>query len=198
MGLLSDYIFPIVGIGIIFFWILAFFLPYGKRFNDKIQTIEGFGVNLKVSVLTLVLLVGLALSSAGIVLNLLDYRRREVQYQEALKQSDNDRRAAEKALEAAKRTHLKLILTLEGANPTEISKLQEWEGEYQIVGEADPIRVDVGKGILPNQFSIYLADINTQTTIRSVVVRHLPSNRTWSFREMFVPLEPSYTLTPGD
>ena len=49
----------IIGMVIVAFWVLSFFLPYGKKIKGKTQKIKAFGIDLEVSILTLLLLVGL-------------------------------------------------------------------------------------------------------------------------------------------
>ena len=71
--LITNYVMPGIGCIIILVCLLSFFSSFGDKFKDKTQKIKGFGIDLEVSVLSLFILVGVALSFAGIYLNVMNY-----------------------------------------------------------------------------------------------------------------------------
>jgi len=59
---LTAWIIPGLGIAVLMFCLLSYFFPYGERFKDMVQKIDLQVVKLEVSVLTLFVLVGLAMT----------------------------------------------------------------------------------------------------------------------------------------
>ena len=89
---------------------------------------------------------------------------------------------------------LKLLVTPQGAAESDIAQLQDWEFEYHVRGATAPMKVHVTQGYLPNQFAVTLSDVSARTTIASLLLTHLPTQRKWAYRTLFAPLEPAYAL----
>ena len=188
--LINSYVLPLLGAGIIVFCVFSFLLPYGSKFQGKIQHIKGFGVELEVSILTLFVIVGLILSSTGLYLQLKDYNALLDSY----KVEVNSMRTA---MERGQKFRMTLVLNLGDLQDSEMPKLDDVECEIHIIGIDQPVRVQVNKGILSQQFRITVPDVTTGTYIRRLVLRDRSSNRVWSYDDLISPLEPSYDLARG-
>ena len=126
-SLMSGVILPLTGIGIIIFCILSFLLPYGEKFRDKTQKVKGFGLDLEVSVLTLLILIGVSMSLTGVYLQICDYKG---QLDEAIRR----RYAAEDALSQTKKMEMKILVTLENAGEDDIPNLCDVKSRDRLTG----------------------------------------------------------------
>lgn len=189
-------ILPIVGIGIIVFCVLSFFLPYGANFRGKVQKIKGFGVDLEVSVVALFIIVGVGMSFAGIYLEIKNFEERLALADQTRTAARTQRDLAMEALRNAKQFHINAFVTLAETTAASMPKLEDVEGSYHPWGE-DPIKAVVTKGLESNQFRIILEDVTRETVIRGIVIEDRATGRKWKSKknESFSPLEPSYALT---
>lgn len=186
-SLISDLVLPFLGVVLIVFSILSFFLPYGEKIKGKIQKIKAFGVDVELSVLTLIILVGLILSFTGMYVQIQDYDNQ-------LNLAKADQLALQKALERAQKFQVNVLLTLEDVTADDMPKPDDLECEYHIMGEEQPVKVRVNEGYAFHEFRITLTDITTKTAIRSLILKDLSTNRKWAYNKVIMPLEPSYTL----
>src|SRR5882672_12191966 len=85
------------GIVLLVLCILVLVTPLGERFSSATQKIQGFGLNLEVSVLTLLVLIGIGLMTSGIWMQLQDVSTR-------LKQLEIDKTKAEEKARRAEET----------------------------------------------------------------------------------------------
>lgn len=185
--LISSYILPIFGIGIVVFCILSFIFPYGSKFKEKTQKIKGFGLDLEVSVLTLFIIVGVIMSFIGVYLQIKNYEQ----------QLDNSRRgeeAAKIALEQARKREITFVVTLEDVSENDMPKLEDTQCKYLLFGSDKPVRVDVTKGYRSDQFKIILRNLKSDAHIARLELEDLFANRKW-IKESFMPFEPNFRLT---
>jgi hypothetical protein len=187
--MIASVILPLLGVGIVIVCLLSFLFPYGEQFRSKVQKIKGFGVDLEVSVLTLFIIVGVALSLTGVYLQVKGY---ETELQSAKK----DRDAAEQALRLARKMQISAFVTLKGLSAAEMPKLEDVECRYFLVGRNEPLKAVVAKGMQPNQFSVVF-DITPDTFIVRLVIEQLSTKRRWSVAN-FSPIQPWYELAKED
>src|ERR1051325_8809456 len=65
-------VLPIIGLLIILFCLGAYFFRYGTRLKESVQEIKMFGADLRISILTVFILVGLILTFAGTYFTIVD------------------------------------------------------------------------------------------------------------------------------
>jgi len=191
--MISGYVLPFLGIGIVLFCILSFVFPYGEKFKDKTQKIKGFGVDLEVSVLTLFVIIGVVLSLTGLYLQIEGYDNQLKDYERQVAAAKAEAVAAQQALERGRRMQMSALITLEGVNAAEMPKLEEMRCEYFLYGSEKPVEVQVGRGLAGNQLRVAFKDITADTVIRSLVLQDRSSQRKWAY-ENFAPFEPFYVL----
>ena len=180
-------IFPILGVGIIIFCILKFILPYGEKFTGKIQKIKGFGVELEISIFTLLILIGIILSLTGVFLEIKDYE----QQLDAIKQ---EKEAAKFALSQANQMEMRMVVSLEGVSENDIPKLEDIKCTYFLPGSDQHIKADVIKGVGHGTFKIILKDVTSMTHVLRLVLEDKDTNRKWE-KMNFMPFEPMFLLT---
>src|SRR5713226_8555654 len=84
------------GIGLLILCILVLVSPLRERFSNATQKIQGFGLNLEVSVLTLLVLISVGLMTSGIWMQLQDVSKQLKQLEiEKTKAEEKARRAEE-------------------------------------------------------------------------------------------------------
>ena len=180
-------IIPFLGVSTIIFCLLSFFLSTGSKFTGKPQKIKGFGVELEISLLTFLILIGIILSLTGVYFEIKDYE----QQLNALKQ---EREAAKFALSQANQMEMRMVVSLEGVSENDIPKLEDITCTYFLPGSDQYIKADVIKGIGRGTFKIILKDVTSMTHVLRLVLEDKATNRKWE-KMNFMPLEPVFSLT---
>lgn len=177
---------PFLGMGIIIFCILSFFLPYGEKFKGKIQKIKGFGVDMEISIFTLFIMIGVILSLTGVYIQIKDYKQQ-------LYIAKKEEGAAKIALAQAKKMEMRIVVSLEGVSENNMPKLEDVRCKYFIPGSDKHIEADVIRGAHSATFKIILKDVTSMTHVIRLVLEDNATNRKWEMVN-FMPLEPVFSL----
>lgn len=187
----------ILGILIILFCILAFILPYGKNFKDKTQKIQGFGLNLEVSVLTLFIVIGFTLVFFGggiwFQLRSINDQLNELRAEKAKAEA----RAVDlqDKLEKANLMEVVAFLKLEGVDETNHPDQNEVECLYETsTGRGG--KADINVGPASGAFKITIKDVTRETNITNLILRTKDKQRRWKMDRNIMPLQPTYELKP--
>lgn len=180
-------IIPLLGVGIIIFCILSFFLPYGEKFKGKIQKIKGFGVDLEISIFALLIIIGIILSLTGVYLEIKDYEQQ-------LNAVKKEKEAAKIALSQANQMEMRMVVSLEGVSENDIPELVDLNCKYFLPGSDQHIEAAVIKGVGHGTFKIILRDVTSMTHVLRLVLEDNATNRKWE-KMNFMPLEPVFSLT---
>ncbi|MBA3357584.1 MAG: hypothetical protein H0U18_16915 [Pyrinomonadaceae bacterium] len=105
----------IFGVVVLFICIALIFTERATPLKTP-QRIKGFGVELEISVLTLLVLVGLILSLSSIYIQVTGYQQQLISSQKQLDTLDREVASARRQLEAAKKIDLTVFVNLEGVN----------------------------------------------------------------------------------
>lgn len=200
MNTIINVCFPLIGIGIIIFCILSFIFPFGRRFKDKVQKIKGFGLDIEVSILTLIILIGFIFSFTGIYLNTRAYEDEIVNKD---KQLSSERAKSIRLLEEIERLEKKDIswlLNLESDNVPKMPELNNIVCKYKIrIGRGyKDVEPKVEEGKKNDQFQITFKDITNETVVWKVELRDIKNNTKWIFAEPFSPFVPELQLRKED
>ena len=207
MSIIIDVFFPVIGIGIIVFCILSFIFPFGRRFKDKIQKIKAFGVDIEVSVLTLFIIVGFALSFLGVYLNIrtseADLVKRDKQISDEIERNKilQERiNGLQEIMERSEKMDICVLLSLENDNVHKIPELAHVECECYFILEGKTVskKVEVKPGIKNDQFQITLRDITRDMMVLKLVFTDRNSNTKWLFTQPFSPSIPELQLKIGE
>jgi len=196
-SIISNVVLPLFGVGIIVFCLLSFVFRYGKNIRGKTQKIKGFGVDMEVSVIALLIIIGVLLSIIGIYLQIRDFEAEIKKHEKKVVSANSAKEELKRALAQANKIHMNVLLTLDGVNPDQLPKLEEVVCEYYTIvgGEKKSVMAPVTKGG-HNQFQITLTEVTKQTTITELSLKDLSTDRKWLYSDSktFWPLVPVYTL----
>jgi len=184
------------GIALLLLCIAILVTPLGKRFSEKTQKIQGFGLNLEVSVLTLLVLISVALLTSGIWFQLQDVSRQIKQLEEDKKKAEQDYKRAQEQLENAQQLSLIAFAKLDGVNDVSQIKsdIQAFSCSYtNTAGEDEKCRLELSEGL--NKVKIVFLDLRRDTIVRSVTVTNTRTHEKWVHREEHRWLQPEITLT---
>jgi hypothetical protein len=187
----------ILGILIILFCVTSFVLPYGRNFKDKTQKIQGFGLNLEVSVLTLFIVIGFTLvffgggiwfQLRGINIQLNDLREEKAKAEARVADLQDK-------LERANSMEAIAFLKLEGVDEMNHPDQNEVECLYEsATGRGG--RAEINAGPASGTFRIVIKDINRDTIITNLLLRTKDKKRRWKIEKNIMPLQPTYELKP--
>lgn len=183
-----------LGIGLLLACILLLISPLRDKFSGATQKIAGFGLNLEVSVMTLLVLISVGLITSGIWLQLRDINS-ELSSLE-LKKVEAEARALQyqRQLEESRRMELPVFLTLEGVNDVSALNFPALECTYVTSSSDEPIRVDVSPGRRSKDtVKVVLKDLTRDIIIDRLEV-YDPQTRTRWTKANFRPLQPTYDL----
>jgi hypothetical protein len=187
----------ILGILIVLFCILSFIFPYGSNFRDKTQKIQGFGINLEVSVLTLLLIIGFVLIffGGGIWLQLRSVDEQLVTLKADKAAAEAHANNLQERLQKANAMELVAFVKLDGVdelNPPDANSIEcLYETSTGKGGNAD-VSVAPASGA----FKIAIRDITRDTTISDLILRTKDKKKKWRAEHSFMPLQPTYELKP--
>lgn len=160
------------------------------------QRIRGFGVELEISVLTLLVLVGFILSLSSIYMQVTGYQQRLASSADELKQLKSDMDSTRRQLEAAKKIDMTAYITLDGVgSPNDMPKLADLTSRYYVHGQGDkPVQAEVSRGAEWTSLSLSLKNLTPETHIDRLEVIDQKSNKVW-VKTNFYPLNPTYSLS---
>jgi hypothetical protein len=184
----------VLGIVIVVFCVLSFILPYGQNFKEKTQKIQGFGLNLEVSVVTLLLIIGFVFIffGSGIWFQLrgIDSRLKSLEADKA--NADARVRDLQERLDRQSPIDLVAFIKLNGQNsqPPDVNSV---EVVYETAtGGGGP--VDVSMAPASGAFKIAIRDFTRDTTITNLIVKTKDGTRKWKLEGNWMPLLPTYEL----
>lgn len=159
------------------------------------QRIKGFGVELEISVLTLLVLVGFVLSLSSIYMQVSGYQQQVISSQKQLALLDIEIALARKQLEAAKKIDMTVYVKLaDNSGLSNQPRLGDLTANYYLRGQADkPIQADISRGIEANSYSVLFKNLTPDTYVESLEVADAKTNRVW-VKTNFFPLNPTYDL----
>jgi len=191
-----------VGIVIILVCIGTYFFSYGERLKDKIQEIKAFGTDMKISVVTVFIFVGVALiipmvwTGFNNTIKALDNSRQSLltEKEAIIKERDLFKLKFDEAM--AKRTRDQIyLLDLEGISEREFPKKEDIQVVYIDENSTTAPQI-IDHEITAGQHKkvkVTFKNINDETEYATIEVIYKSSNQRWLFEE-FRPGRPSLTL----
>jgi hypothetical protein len=162
------------------------------------QKLKGFGLDLNISVVTLLVLVGLVLALTSTFLQVRNY-------DSALAAAEKKAEALDAALSQAKKMNLNADITLAGVNPDqpEDISLEDLKCRYYIDSpDTAPGWVEDAKltpGVHGTAFVLTLEEITPKSRVERIeVIDKNPKHpRKWSLADVGTVLRPAYKLRKG-
>jgi hypothetical protein len=174
-----------VGLLIVIICIGAYVFGYGVNIRDRVQEISAFGAQLKISVITFLILVGV-LMIVPIVWN---------QFNDVVRSLE----AAKEKVKVLERTQTKeqpLLLELEGISGKVDLKKEDFVVLCFRDNESQPQEMPceiVSLPGKPDRLKVIFKDVNDNTTFPELEVRHANDSMTWRFG-LLRPTIPVITL----
>jgi hypothetical protein len=196
-------VLPLIGMIIILLSIGAYFFKYGTRIKDCIQEFRMFGADMRVSIITVFIVVGLILIFAGTYFTVMDMNKKLAGMLEAEKQKtttyQGDVLQLKGQVELLKRSQdktvnyfLDLDSTVENFNSGDLKIYYNLpfddNKQRTLTCSAEPFAEKP-------RLMVTFQDIKPGCFIDYLVVEDVKTKRRWK-KEKFFPLSPSLTLTP--
>ena len=196
-------ILPAIGLVIILFCLGAYFFKYGSNLKDNVQEFRMFGADLKISIITVFVLVGLILIFSGTYFNITntnsklakmleDEKNKSTQYQADLLKLQGEANM----LKLAQNKTLKYFLDLDGVN--DLPNPKNLKVTYKLWGDEDRENILNCSPVTQNdrqRLLITIADLKPESFITSLVVEDITTKHKWRVSS-FYPLSPSLKLSP--
>jgi hypothetical protein len=185
-------VLPAVGILLLVLIVAALPFNISTAYKDKVQHIKAFGVDLDISVLTLLVLVALTLSLTGAFFLSRDYEQRLAALSELPAKLSALDTAHRVELARAKQVDVIALITLDGLDVDHAPEPKELSCTLRLHGGAGTKELEVSEGVLKAQYSVLLENLTAEERIRTLQCK-TKDGRAW-FIDKFNPLEPEYEL----
>jgi hypothetical protein len=166
------------------------------------QRIQGFGLNLEVSVLTLLFLISVGFISCGLWLQLQNITKELSDLQSGKVQAETRAAQYQKELEDIRRTEMIVFLTLDGVEDVTKLKYTALTCTYD-ASSGDNQKAEIALAPSANAIKVTLKNLKPDTFIKKLIVEDGDSTRKWSSKREaavqnlaggFQPLQPVYDL----
>jgi len=166
----------------------------GARAFTKNQKFKGFGLELDVAPVTLVLLLGFAAFTAPLVLNMRsDAFEKRWRDEETLRRSaERENERLKQRLDTARQVTVRAYLEPQGVSPAALDRKDDWLCQYLVIGE-DQLRAASLEYAAGPGFAATLDGVTLETQVKKIVLTNTRTNRRWESAS-FAPLGPVVPL----
>jgi hypothetical protein len=187
-----------LGITLLLACVILLMSPLRDRISGATQKIQGFGLNLEVSVLTLLFLISAALISSGIWLKLGTIKDELGRSMKAKEEADVRAKSLEEQIERLKKTSVEAWVALEGVDDVSKLKYPALNCDYQTSASDEVERCIISKGDFVQRVKVTFIDVNKGTKIKLLSIKETDApNREWSYTTEFDPFKQSLKLSKG-
>lgn len=176
------------GIALLILCILVLATPLGKRFSSATQKIQGFGLNLEVSVLTLLVLISVGLMTSGIWIQLQDTANRLKQLEHDKAIAEEKAKQAAESLANANRVSIAYLVTLQGVDDISRLNIPSMSCKY-VVGEVEKDAIVSSPEATTGRLKVTLQDLQRDAIIESLTITNNQTNEHW-VKRYIRPLRP--------
>lgn len=196
-------VLPTIGLIIILFCLGAYFFKYGNNIKDSVQEIKMLGADMRISIITVFVLVGLILIFAGTYFNIVNTNSKLAKMLDDEKQKSTDYQSQllklqgeVNSLKLSQNKTLNYFLDLDGV--TEIPNPKNLKVTYKLWGDEDKENVLNCSPVTQNdrqRLYVTISDLKPESFITSLMVEDIKTKHKWKISS-FYPLSPSIKLTP--
>jgi len=193
---------PAAGILIILFCLGAYFFKYGDRLKENIQEFHMFGADLKISIITVFVMVGLIFIFAGTYVNIVDANADlKTELTDQRKQNKeltgqiSELSGQIKALKLSQNKTLDYFLDLDGQDNT-LPDIKNLRICYKTWGAEDrevPLTCKPYTFNEKQRLQVTMSDLTPGTFITAFIVKDVGTNQQWKASNFF-PLSPALKL----
>ena len=194
----------IAGLLIIFFCLVSVFVPNIKALVSSPQEFSGLGVNMKVSILTVFVLMGFILSVSSFALQWRGFMARESSYQERIRELEIEQKESQERELRSRKFNMSVEFKPKGLN--EVLDPSDWECVYFLenpdgggpLPEAHSVQVHPAK--MGKSLKVILQDLTQSTRIYSLKLRRTENGRVrvWSVEGITPLRDVSFEVEPVD
>jgi|GEM_PF-2650985 len=196
-------VLPTIGLIIILFCLGAYFFKYGTSIKDSVQEIKMLGADMRISIITVFVLVGLILIFAGTYFNIVNTNSKlakmldDEKQKSAGFQTDLFKMQGEvNTLKLSQNKTLNYFLDLDGVN--EIPNPKDLKVTYKLWGDEDKENVLNCSPVTQNdkqRLYVTISDLTPTSFVTSLMVEDIKTKHKWKVSS-FYPLSPSIKLSP--
>jgi len=182
----------IAGIMIIFFCMLTVFVPRIKEFITKPQelNLSKLGISMKVSILTVFVLMGFVLSLSSFVLQWQGYVKRTADYQQEIIGLNVKLKSKEDEESRSRKFDMSILVKPDGNN--EDLKSDLWSCKYQFETPSGEPDKEVDATVVRNRdgksLRVFLKDVSADTRVFNITLFNKTNSKTWTVPS-FTPLK---------
>lgn len=181
------------GIALLLLCIAILVTPLGKRFSGATQRIQGFGLNLEVSVMTLLVLISVGLIASGIWVQLQDNSRVLTQLQQERHEAKEALKATQAQLENERKQGIVAFAKLDGVDDVSTLDLQAFFCSWtNAAGDEEKAFLEASQGL--NKLKIIFLDLKRESVVRSVTITNTQTREKWINRDQHRWLQPELVL----
>ena len=189
-----------LGLALLLLCVIFLVSPLREKLSTP-QKIQGFGLNLEVSVLTLLFIISVGFISCGLWLQLQDISKKLLDLESGKASAETRASDLERQLREAKGTEIVVGIGLENVDDTQ--KLKSLECKYSTQSSTTDLECgkEIARGTTPGEIKITLRNLTRDTVIKSMEISDKDTGRRWisrggsqSLDPDFDPLQPVYTF----
>lgn len=198
----------VLGVLIILISLAAFFLPKMKPLLESRQQFKGFGLELGINTVALLLLFGIALTLPGLYLYTKDYEdqvtalyasidRIEREWQERFRKLELENESLKDIVEGGKKYDLSAVLQFRPNEAPPFGLIRQLECSYVTWKSGEPVVLkagDVQPGPSEGSIEVRIRGLDRDDFIVSLTLRNKHNNAEWVYDKPFKPAKPSLEL----
>jgi hypothetical protein len=181
------------GLVLLILCLLVLVSPLRDKFSSATQKIQGFGLNLEVSVLTLLVLISVGLMTSGIWMQLQNMNGKLQQLEIEKTTAEEKAKRAEEDLARTSKVGIVTFVKLEGVN--DITKLNfgSLSCKY-ITASGDERDANISAASSINRIKVNLTDLQKETVIDKLLIINNQTGEKWVSPVEWRPLQPTIEL----
>lgn len=190
-----------IGIVIILLCLLTFILPSLAKLRESRQKFKGLGVELEMSTMMLVFLIGVLLTLPGFYFNIKDYEeeisRTESEFTEKIEKIQRENESLKRMIDEAKRYDIVAILEFTPNESPNVTSLRNLDCQYSTWKrkEEEMIRAsEVQPGPTAGSLRVRIRDLERDDLITIIQVTNRADNTRWTYEKPYNPVEPNFQM----
>ncbi len=182
------------GVVLLVLCLLVLVSPLKDRFSSATQKIQGFGLNLEVSVLTLLVLISVGLMTSGIWMQLqnIDQKLKKLEIEKTT--AEEKAKRAEEDLARTNKLGIVLFVKLEGVDDITKLSFPSLQCKY-VTSSGEERKADISPAAVINRIKVNITDLQKDTIIDRLVVESTNPDMKWVSQTQFRPFQPVMELT---
>jgi hypothetical protein len=187
-----------LGIVLLLSCVIVLVTPLRDKISSATQKIAGFGLNLEVSVLTLLFLISAALISSGVWVKFGSVKDQLAEARLDKEKAEANLVSLREEMDRFKRNSAEAWITLEGVDDVAKLNFPDLHCDYQTSAADAGEKCIITKGDLIHGVRVIFTDINKGTKIKKLVITEGdPPKRTWSYPNEFDPFKQNLKMLKG-